>query len=154
MHIHFPFRGKVSHFCYNILHDLSIPILIPQEEKIAALQGFADQLIRSRHYAAVEVAERRASVLAQWSKLKSAMGKWRSLLGHSQSLQHFKREADEATAWMGEKMQVACDDSYKDPTNLPVSTYFWVINHGKNFSISMYLYMHICKFCAQISQVH
>lgn len=87
------------------------------------MQGSADQLIRSRHYAAVEVAERRASVLAQWSKLKSAMGKWRSLLGHSQSLQHFKREADEAAAWMGEKMQVACDDSYKDPTNLPVSAY-------------------------------
>ena len=85
------------------------------------MQGFADQLIRSRHYAAVEVAERRASVLAQWSKLKSAMGKWRSLLGQSQSLQHFKREADEVAAWMAEKMQVAGDDSYKDPTNLPVS---------------------------------
>ena len=133
------------------IHDLSIPIPILQEEKIAALQGFADQLIRSRHYAAVEVAERRASVLAQWSKLKSAMGKWRSLLGHSQSLQHFKREADEATAWMGEKMQVACDDSYKDPTNLPVSTCFWVINHGKKFSI--FVFIHICEFCAQISQV-
>lgn len=85
------------------------------------MQGFADQLIRSRHYAAVEVAERRASVLAQWSKLKSAMGKWRNLLGQSESLQHFKREADEAAAWMAEKNQVACDDSYKDPTNLPVS---------------------------------
>ena len=114
------------------------PIPIPQEEKIAALQGFADQLIRSRHYAAVEVAERRASVLAQWSKLKSAMGKWRSLLGHSQSLQHFKREADEAAAWMGEKMQVACDDSYKDPTNLPVSACSFVVNRA-----------HL-QFCAQI----
>jgi spectrin alpha len=55
------------------------------------------------------------------------MGKWRSLLGHSQSLQHFKREADEAAAWMGEKMQVACDDSYKDPTNLPVSACLFVV---------------------------
>lgn len=44
---------------------------------------------------------------------------WRSKLGQSQSLQHFKREADEAEGWMGEKMQVAGDDSYKDPTNLP-----------------------------------
>lgn len=60
-------------------------------------------------------------MLAQWSKLKSAMGAWRNKLGQSQSLQHFKREADEAAAWMAEKMQTACDDSYKDPTNLPVS---------------------------------
>lgn len=92
-----------------------------QEEKIATLQSFADRLIQGRHYAAVEVAERRAAVLAQWSRLKSAMVAWRHKLGQSQSMQHFKREADEAAAWMAEKMQIACDDSYKDPTNLSVS---------------------------------
>ena len=69
----------------------------------------------------MEVAERRASVLAQWSKLKSAMVAWRGKLGQSQALQHFKREVDEAAAWMAEKLQIATDDSYKDPTNLPVS---------------------------------
>lgn len=46
---------------------------------------------------------------------------WRHKLGQSQSLQQFKREADEVEVWMGEKMQTATDDSYKDPTNLPVS---------------------------------
>ena len=116
------------HSIFELTTFVNVHILCrSQEEKIAALQGFADQLIRSRHYAAVEVAERRASVLAQWSKLKSAMGKWRSLLGQSQSLQHFKREADEAAAWMAEKMQVACDDSYKDPTNLPVSRSLYIV---------------------------
>ena len=69
----------------------------------------------------MEVAERRASVLAQWSRLKSALVAWRHKLGQSHSLQQFKREADEAEVWMGEKMQTATDDSYKDPTNLPVS---------------------------------
>ena len=68
----------------------------------------------------MEVAERRAAVLAQWSRLKSAMVAWRHKLGQSKSMQHFKREADEAAAWMAEKMQIACDDSYKDPTNLSV----------------------------------
>ncbi len=92
-----------------------------QEEKIAALQSFADRLIRGRHYAAVEVAERRAAVLAQWSKLKSGVMDARNKLAQAQSLQHFKREADEAEAWMTEKTQVACDESYKDPTNLSVS---------------------------------
>ena len=72
----------------------------------------------------MEVAERRASILAQWSHLKSALVAWRHKLGQSQSLQQFKREADEVEVWMGEKMQTATDDSYKDPTNLPVSVRF------------------------------
>lgn len=84
------------------------------------LQSSADRLIHSRHYAAVEVAERRASILSQWSKLKSTLLVWRNKLGQSRNLQHFKREMDEEQAWMVEKMQIACDDSYKDPTNLPV----------------------------------
>ena len=75
----------------------------------------------------MEVAERRAGVLSQWSKLKTGVMAARNQLGQSQSLQHFKREADEAEAWMAEKTQVACDDSYKDPTNLSVSTY---VHHG------------------------
>lgn len=36
-----------------------------QEVKIAELQKFAERLVQSRHYAAVEIAERRASVLAR-----------------------------------------------------------------------------------------
>ena len=44
----------------------------------------------------------------------------RSKLGESQSLQQFTRDADEAEAWMGEKLQTACDESYHDPTNLQV----------------------------------
>lgn len=83
------------------------------------MQGFADRLIQTRHYAAVEVAERRASILARWSKLKATLVEWRARLGQSRSLHQFMREADEAEGWMEEKMQVACDDSYKDPTNLP-----------------------------------
>ena len=91
-----------------------------------ALQGFADRLIQTRHYAAVEVAERRAAVLARWSQLKSQLGAWRGMLGQSLSFQQFKREADEAEAWVGVKMQVASEDSYKDPTDLPVSASLWV----------------------------
>ena len=60
-------------------------------------------------------------MLARWSQLKSLLGTWRAQLGQSRSFQQFKREADEAEGWVGEKMVVACDDSYKDPTDLPVS---------------------------------
>ena len=109
------------HTTTNVTVRVMISNTHTQEEKISSLQASADRLIQTRHYAAVEVAERRAAVLARWSQLKSLLGTWRAQLGQSQSFQQFKREADEAEGWVGEKMVVACDDSYKDPTDLPVS---------------------------------
>lgn len=89
-----------------------------QEGKIAEVQKFADSLVQSRHYAAVEIAERRASVLSSWAKLKQALVDWRSRLGQSQSLQQFNREVDEVEAWLSDRLQTATDESYRDPTNL------------------------------------
>ncbi len=53
---------------------------------------------------------------------------WKNLLGLSAArkeklrdalrLQQFLRDADEAEAWINEKMQTATDASYRDPTNL------------------------------------
>ena len=97
----------------------------------------------------MEVAERRAAVLARWSRLKSSLGAWRGKLGQSQSFQQFKREADEAEMWVGEKMQVACDDSYKDPTDLPVSPVGCTqgvksVGQGLNlYFISNYVHIHV-----------
>ena len=56
-------------FCLTALLEsilcLVFLFLHQQEEKIAALQTFADQLIQGRHYAAAEIAERRADVLGR-----------------------------------------------------------------------------------------
>ena len=57
----------------------------------------------------------------RWARLKDSLVDWRDRLGQSQSLQQFNREADEADSWIAEKLQMATDESYKDPTNLPVS---------------------------------
>ena len=56
----------------------------------------------------------------RWSKLKAALVAKRNKLGESHSLQQFNRDADEIETWMMEKMQIASDESYKDPTNLQV----------------------------------
>ena len=39
-------------------------------------------------------------------------------LNDSRKLQQFLRDADEVEAWIAEKIQVASDESYRDPTNL------------------------------------
>ncbi|CAH1271224.1 SPTA1 [Branchiostoma lanceolatum] len=89
-----------------------------QEEKILALQSFADQLIAADHYDAPAITDRRDEVLDRWRSLKGALIEKRSKLGESQSLQQFSRDADEIEAWISEKLQTATDESYKDPANI------------------------------------
>ncbi|XP_035684923.1 spectrin alpha chain, non-erythrocytic 1-like isoform X29 [Branchiostoma floridae] len=89
-----------------------------QEEKILALQSFADQLIAADHYDAPAITDRRDEVLDRWRSLKAALIEKRSKLGESQSLQQFSRDADEIEAWISEKLQTATDESYKDPANI------------------------------------
>uniref|UniRef100_A0A8C4K999 Spectrin alpha chain, non-erythrocytic 1 n=1 Tax=Dromaius novaehollandiae TaxID=8790 RepID=A0A8C4K999_DRONO len=89
-----------------------------QEEKIAVLQSFADQLISADHYAKGVIANRRNEVLDRWRRLKAQMIEKRSKLGESQTLQQFSRDVDEIEAWISEKLQTASDESYKDPTNI------------------------------------
>jgi spectrin alpha len=89
-----------------------------QEEKMQQLQGFADQLISQSHYATGEIEEKMRSVLERWEKLKEALIEKRSRLGESQTLQQFSRDADEIENWIGEKLQFATEESYKDPANI------------------------------------
>ncbi|XP_044730361.1 spectrin alpha chain isoform X3 [Chrysoperla carnea] len=88
------------------------------EEKIAALQTLADQLIAADHYAAKPIDDKRKQVLDRWRHLKDALIEKRSKLGESQTLQQFSRDADEMENWIAEKLQLATEESYKDPANI------------------------------------
>lgn len=88
------------------------------EEKIAALQTLADQLIAADHYAAQPIDDKRNKVLNRWRHLKEALIEKRSKLGESQTLQQFSRDADEMENWIAEKLQLATEESYKDPANI------------------------------------
>ncbi|CAH0405710.1 unnamed protein product [Chilo suppressalis] len=88
------------------------------EEKIAQLQTLADQLIASEHYAAAPIDDKRRQVLDRWRHLKDALIEKRSRLGDEQTLQQFSRDADEMENWIAEKLQLATEESYKDPANI------------------------------------
>lgn len=88
------------------------------EEKIAQLQTLADQLIASDHYAGDQIDGKRAQVLDRWRHLKEALIEKRSRLGDEQTLQQFSRDADEMENWIAEKLQLATEESYKDPANI------------------------------------
>lgn len=88
------------------------------EEKIAALQVLADQLIAQQHYASKLIDDKRNEVLERWRHLKEDLIEKRSRLGDEQTLQQFSRDADEIENWIAEKLQLATEESYKDPANI------------------------------------
>lgn len=65
----------------------------------------------------------------RWTKLKDALIDNRSKLGEAQTLQQFSRDADEMENWLQEKLQIASDESYKDPANIQVGQYSYVKPH-------------------------
>ncbi|XP_048482065.1 spectrin alpha chain isoform X4 [Plutella xylostella] len=88
------------------------------EEKIAQVQTLAEQLIASEHYAAPAIDDKRRQVLDRWRHLKEALIEKRCRLGDEQTLQQFSRDADEMENWIAEKLQLATEESYKDPANI------------------------------------
>lgn len=88
------------------------------QEKIAALQVLADQLIAQQHYAGKLIDDKRKQVLERWRHLKEDLIEKRSRLGDEQTLQQFSRDADEIENWIAEKLQLATEESYKDPANI------------------------------------
>ncbi|XP_030853592.1 spectrin alpha chain, non-erythrocytic 1 isoform X3 [Strongylocentrotus purpuratus] len=89
-----------------------------QEQKINAINSFAEQLVSNDHYDGPAIGTKRDQVLERWHSLKDALIEKRSKLGESHTLQQFSRDADEVEAWISEKIQVATDESYLDPSNI------------------------------------
>merc|ERR1719412_984862 len=62
--------------------------------------------------------ERRALLLERRSQLLEKSAVRRTMLEDSYKFQQFERDCDETKGWINEKLKVATDDSYLDPTNL------------------------------------
>ncbi|XP_014652504.1 PREDICTED: spectrin alpha chain, erythrocytic 1 [Ceratotherium simum simum] len=89
-----------------------------QEKKITELEHFADQLIDDDHYAKEEIAARLKHVLDRWKALKEQLTAERTKLGDYADLKQFYRDLEDLEEWISEMLPIACDESYKDPTNI------------------------------------
>ena len=67
---------------------------------------------------AEDIQERRRQVLQRYQEFKEATKRKREKLEDSRRFLYFQRDASELESWIKEKMQVAGDESYRDPTNL------------------------------------
>ncbi|XP_074649217.1 spectrin beta chain-like isoform X2 [Tubulanus polymorphus] len=92
--------------------------IIAQEEKIDKLATNCKKLVSQDHYAADEINSRCQEVIDRRNKLRQAC-KVRALkLQDSKRLQIFLQSIFEVNGWINDKMQVATDESYRDPVNL------------------------------------
>lgn len=89
-----------------------------QGNKIEQLEIFAKDLLKNDHYDSDGIRRRLDVVTAKRDNLKEAAHQRRLKLRESKLLQQFLRNIYEVEGWISEKLQVACDESYRDPTNL------------------------------------
>lgn len=69
---------------------------------------------------AEDIQERRQQVLDRYRRFKELSIMRRQKLEDSHRFQSFRRDADELEKWILEKLQIASDENYKDPSNLQV----------------------------------
>ena len=68
-----------------------------------------------------DIQNRRDQVLRRYAQFKKATQERRKRLEDAKQLFQFKRDADEVEVWINEKLLVASDECYKEPTNFHFS---------------------------------
>ncbi|KAM6217212.1 spectrin alpha chain, erythrocytic 1 [Rhynchocyon petersi] len=93
-------------------------VITDQEWKVTDLKNFGERLIDDDHYAKEEIAARLQEVLERWNALKDQLIAERTKLGNYADLKQFNRDLEDLKEWISEMLPIACDESYKDPTNI------------------------------------
>lgn len=89
-----------------------------QGERVDQLEKFAAQLVEGGHYDSAAIRSQCQALCARRDRLRENSHLRRRRLEESRQLQQFLRNVYEVEGWMNEKLQVARDESYRDPTNL------------------------------------
>nr|XP_010975340.2 spectrin alpha chain, erythrocytic 1 [Camelus dromedarius] len=91
-----------------------------QENKITGLELFAERLLDNDHYAKEEIAARLQRVLDRWKALKELLIAEQMKLKDCADLKQFYCDLEDQEEWIQEMLPIACDESYKDPTNIQI----------------------------------
>lgn len=100
---------KLSHMLWN--HSLFLSVMPLQKMDTAGVKVLET---------AEDIQERRQQVLDRYRRFKELSIMRRQKLEDSYRFQFFRRDADELEKWIQEKLQIASDENYKDPSNLQV----------------------------------
>lgn len=75
---------------------------------------------------AEEIQQRRQEVLTRYQRFKELVAERGQKLEESYHYQVFRRDADDLEKWILEKLKIAGDKSYADPTNIQVTQFHWL----------------------------
>ncbi|XP_059505307.1 spectrin beta chain, non-erythrocytic 5 isoform X2 [Stegostoma tigrinum] len=89
-----------------------------QMEKVNLMERFALQLKQNNHSDCAHIILKCQAVLQRKQKLLENSEQRRKVLDQSKQLQMFLRSSYEAISWLNEKIGVALDESWTDPSNL------------------------------------
>lgn len=82
------------------------------------LQEFANKVLAQDPYEISSIEKRLDSVKSRMDKLKTQSNIRKKKLNESLQFQQFLRNLYEVDRWLGQKMQIALDDNYREPSNL------------------------------------
>ncbi|XP_039432326.1 spectrin beta chain, non-erythrocytic 1 isoform X2 [Culex pipiens pallens] len=82
------------------------------------LEKFAEEILAESPFEADVIKQRLCSVLARKEKLLASSATRKQKLHESLQLQQFLRGLYEVAKWISQKMQVALDENYREPSNL------------------------------------
>ncbi|XP_063994705.1 spectrin beta chain, non-erythrocytic 5 isoform X3 [Diachasmimorpha longicaudata] len=99
-------------------HEKFENTLHAQDERLKAFSDTADRLIAQKHYDKDYINDKRNQVLSRRAAVKDEAQTRRAALKASENYQQFCAEVDDLRDWLGDKMKVASDESYRDLNNL------------------------------------
>ena len=99
-------------------HEAFEKTMAAQGSRLEELERFAGELLASQHYDAGGIQKLLDAVMGRRDRVREAALQRRRRLEESRQLLVFLRNIHEVEGWISEKLQVASDEAYRDPTNL------------------------------------
>ena len=99
-------------------HEYFEKIYAVQEEKIQAIIHEGENLVRAGHYDAVTINKRSQSLISQRGDIQVMLGDRKERLQSSKAWFEFHRKVEEMVAWIDQKIVIASDENYRDPSNI------------------------------------
>ncbi|XP_046630760.1 spectrin beta chain, non-erythrocytic 1-like isoform X4 [Daphnia pulicaria] len=99
-------------------HEAFEKTMVAQGSRFEELERFAAELLANQHYNAGGIQKQLDEALGRRDRVREASHQRRKRLEESKELHIFLRNIHEVEGWISEKLQVASDEAYRDPTNL------------------------------------
>ncbi|XP_044739331.1 spectrin beta chain, non-erythrocytic 1 isoform X2 [Chrysoperla carnea] len=99
-------------------HDAFEKMLQSQLSRVDELQRFAEDILNENHYDSDAITKRLQGVIARRNRLLDSSNNRKKKLTESLHFQQFLRNVYEVENWLTQKLQIASDESYRDPSNL------------------------------------